>query len=93
MGAVEEEPGVQVVRELGAVEVPSLLHPRRRIVVLRRRDGLYTFAEQYEADSEDGAGTVAPAWCTLPAEGIHASADLAEAEGRRALAQRYRLPG
>ncbi|KMO41302.1 hypothetical protein VQ02_06035 [Methylobacterium variabile] len=70
---------MQVVKELEAVDVPSLLHPTRRIVILKRGDGLFTFAEQYAADAGDGAGTTAGAWCTLPTEGIQASADLAKA--------------
>lgn len=38
---------MKIVKELEIVEVEDAMHPRRRIVVLQRDDGLFTFAEEY----------------------------------------------
>jgi hypothetical protein len=75
---------VQVVKELEAVEVAAAIHPRRRIVVLRRDDGYYTFAEQYFFVSEYEGEIIAEGWQTQPPTGIYASAAIAESEGRAA---------
>jgi len=82
---------VQVVKELEEVEVVSApLHPRRRVVVLRRSDGSYSFAEQYFAVSEYEGEIIAEEWVTLPPTGIYASTAIAEAEARAAYAHWYR---
>jgi hypothetical protein len=38
---------VKIVKELETLEVPDAIHPRRRIVVMQRDDGHFTFAEEY----------------------------------------------
>jgi hypothetical protein len=82
---------VQVVKELEVVEVPTAVHPRRRVVVLRRDDGNYTFTEQYFFVSEYEGKIVAQGWATLGPHGIYASAAIAEFEGRAAFARRHQL--
>jgi hypothetical protein len=82
---------VQVVKELETVEVASAIHPRRRIVVLRRDDGHFTFAEQYFYVSEHEGEIIKEGWQTLPPRGVHATAVIAEAEARAAFAHWYRV--
>jgi hypothetical protein len=84
---------MQVVKELEIVEVASAIHPRRRIVVLRRDDGLYSFAEQYFFRSEYEGEVIAEGWYTQSSNGIYASAAIAELEGRAAFAHWHRLAG
>lgn len=75
---------MQVVKELEIVEVASALHPRRRFVVLQRDDGNYSFALQYFFVSQYEGEIIQQGWATLPPDGIYASADVAEFEGRTA---------
>jgi hypothetical protein len=82
---------VQVVKELEEVEVATAIHPRRRVVVLRRDDGNYTFAEQYFFVSEYEGTIVAQGWATVGTNGIYASAAIAEFEARAAFACWHRL--
>ena len=71
------------------------IHPgrreRRRIVVLRRGDGYYTFAEQYFFISEYEGEIITEGWQTLRPNGIYASAAIAESEAREAFARWHRL--
>jgi hypothetical protein len=83
---------VEVVKELEIVEVATAFHPRRRIVVLRRDDGHYTFAEQYYFISEYEGEIVTEGWRTLPANGVYPNAAVAESEGRAAFALWHRWP-
>ena len=83
---------MQKVKEFEIVEVASAIHPRRRLIVLRRDDGHYTFAEQYFFVSKYGGEIIAEGWRTLPPSGIYATAEIAEAEGRAAFRDWYRLP-
>lgn len=76
---------MQVVKELEEINVGTASFPRRRIVVLRRDDGNYTFAEQYHYTNEFEGDIIAEGWQTLPASGVHATAEIAEVEGRAAL--------
>jgi hypothetical protein len=87
------EAKVQVVRELAEVEIASARHPRRRVVVLLRDDGHFTFAEQYHYTTVYEGEIVAEGWATLPANGIYATAERAEAEGRAAMSSWHRQSG
>ncbi len=80
---------MEIIKDLGTVEVPTALHPRRRVVVLRRADGHYTYAEQYHFVSEDEGHVVAHGWATLPSTGVYATAAIAEQEARAAFPQWY----
>jgi hypothetical protein len=62
---------------------------QRRIGVLQRDDGHFSFAEEYFYTSECDGKVIAQGWAQLPADGIFASAEIAEAEGRSALFQRH----
>jgi hypothetical protein len=81
---------MRIVKELEIVEVASAIHPRRRVVILRREDLHYTFAEQYFFISEHEGEIVAEGWQTLSSNGIYASAAIAEFEARAAFAGWYR---
>lgn len=80
---------MEIVKTLGTIEDPTALHPRRRVVVLRRADGHYTYAEQYHFVSEHEGEVVAEGWATLPATGIYATAAIAEQEARAAFPRWY----
>ena len=79
---------MRTVATLEEVEIASAAHPRRRVVVLMRNDGLFAWAEQYHYVSEYEGEVVAEGWHTLTPEGIHASAEIAAAEGRAAMLER-----
>ncbi len=38
---------MQLEKELDIAEISAALNPKRRIVVLQREDGLYTYAQQF----------------------------------------------
>ncbi|TQN63015.1 hypothetical protein FLX27_05490 [Agrobacterium tumefaciens] len=80
---------MRVVQELEVVEVSYALHPTRRVVILQRKDGFYSYAEQYYYVSEDDGGVVGEGWCTLPAEGIYADLHVAVFEGRTAFVRQH----
>ena len=82
---------MEVVRELDEVEIASAPHPRRRMIVIRRDDGLYTFAEQYHYTNEWDGRLVAEGWATLRPKGVYATAETAEADARAAYS-RWRAP-
>jgi hypothetical protein len=82
---------VHIVKELDAVEVKSALHPRRRIVIIQRDDGWYTYAEQYYYVSEYDGEIMTEGWQTLRTEGLCATSQAAEMEGRAALARWHGL--
>lgn len=79
---------MQTVETLEEVEIPSALHPRRRVVVLLRDDGLFAWAEQYHYVSEHDGEVIVEGWHSLAPEGIYASAEIAAAEGRAAMLDR-----
>ena len=62
---------------------------RRRVVVLRRDDGHFSFAEQYFFRSVYEGELIAEGWQQSAPEGIFATADIAEAEGLAAFLKRY----
>ena len=82
---------MKIVKELETVEIPDAIHPRRRIVVLQRDDGLFTFAEEYYSVSEHDGEIFAEGWARLPPNGIHATAAIAEFEGRAIFALWHHL--
>lgn len=84
---------MQVVKELDEVKISSAVHPRRRIVVLLRDDGNFTFAEQYHYTNEWEGEIVVEGWVTLRPNGIYATAAIAEAEGRAAFTCWHRQSG
>lgn len=75
---------MRVVKELEAVEIAARRKGLRRIIIIERDDGLYTFAEQYHYVSEYGGEIISQGWHTVPYDGIYESAQVAETEGRAA---------
>lgn len=84
---------MQIVKELDAVQVESAYHSPRRIVVLQREDGWYSYAEQYYFVSEHDGKVIAEGWHTLQADGIYATSEIAEEQGRAAFPQWYGRAG
>jgi hypothetical protein len=82
---------VKIVKELDTVEVQDAIHPRRRIVVLQRDDGNFTFAEEYFYVSQYEGEIIAEGWQQLPPNGVYATAAIAESEGQAAFARWHRL--
>lgn len=80
---------MRIVKELEVAEIGAALHPRRRMVILRREDGLYAHAEQYHYVSQYEGEIISEGWATLPADGIYSSSQIAEIEGRAAFSQRH----
>jgi hypothetical protein len=73
------------------MEVAEAIHPRRRIVVLRRDDGHFSFSEEYFCVSEYEGEIIACSWERLPPSGLYQTAEIAEAEGLAAFALRHKL--
>lgn len=63
---------------------------QRRVVILQRNDGHFSFAEEYFYKSEHDGQVVAEGWQQLPPEGIFLNAEIAEEEARRFLQSRRR---
>jgi hypothetical protein len=82
---------MKVVRKLEPVEITNALHPHRRIVILERDDGRFSFAEEYYYVSEYEGEVMARGWARLPVNGVYETADIAEREGRAALLLRHNL--
>ena len=85
---------MKVVKELEAIEFLSAgaEKPQHwRIVILQRDDGLFTFAEEYFYTRDRAGKFTAPAWARLDPQGIFASAEMAEADGRLFLLQKHRM--
>lgn len=80
----------EIAAELEEINVPSALHPRRRIVVLKRTDGAYSFAEQYHYVSEYEGQVIATGWHSLPSHGLYSSLEVAAAEGQAWLEALYK---
>lgn len=73
---------MRIIKVLEEVRISSTLHPRRRIEVLQRDDGCFTFAEQYCYVIQHEGEVIEEGWATLPPTGIYAAAPIAEVEGR-----------
>jgi hypothetical protein len=82
---------MKIVKELETVEVADAIFPRRRIVLLQRDDGHFSFAEEYHYVSEYEGQIIAEGWRQLPPNGVYETAEIAEAEGRAAFARWYRM--
>ncbi|GES41483.1 hypothetical protein FBZ98_108190 [Rhizobium sp. ERR 922] len=80
---------MELEKELHIAEIGAALHPKRRMVVLRREDGFYTYAEQYHYVSHYEGKIIAEGWVTLPSDGMHTTSKIAEIEGRAAFSRRY----
>ena len=78
---------MKTIKELEAVEAMGAIHPRRRMVVMQRDDGHFTFAVEYYYISQYEGEIVSKGWRQLPPNGIYATAAIAEAEGRASLAR------
>ncbi|MCK1361351.1 hypothetical protein [Bradyrhizobium sp. 199] len=83
---------MKLVKALEAIEIASgsTGQPQqRRVTILQRDDGYFTFAEEYFYRSEHEGEVIAEGWQRLPPEGIFESAEMAEAEGRAAALKRH----
>lgn len=80
---------MQIAKELGIAEISTALHPKRRMVVLQRENGLYAYAEQYHYVSKYEGNIIAEGWATLPGDGMYPTSQMAEIEGRAAFSRRY----
>jgi hypothetical protein len=81
---------VKVSESIEIVSVATGKPQQRRVAILQRDDGHFTFAEEYSYKSVYEGEIIAEGWQQLPSEGIFASAEIAEAEGRSALRRRHK---
>jgi hypothetical protein len=87
---------MKLVRVSEAIEIVSAVTggpQQRRVAILQRDDGHFTFAEEYSYTSEYEGKVIAQGWRRLQSEGIFASAETAEAEGYLALRRYKRQQG
>lgn len=82
---------MRVVKELEAVEIAANSKGLRRIIVIERDDGFYTYAEQYHYVSEYDGEIISQGWHTVPHDGIYESSEVAETEGRAAFGRWHRV--
>jgi hypothetical protein len=80
---------MQIVRELGEVSIEATIHPRRRMVVLRRQDGRYSCAEQYYFTAEYEGAIAAQGWQSLSPEGIFETGAAAASAAKAIFLERY----
>jgi hypothetical protein len=73
---------MQFVKIIETFERSDRPHKRRRLVVLRRNDGFFSFAEEYHFRSEYEGKVVAEGWARLPPEGVFETIEIAAAEAR-----------
>ena len=76
---------MKLVKVLEAIETVSRTTGKmeqRRIAILQRDDGYFTFAEEYFYRSEYEGEVLAEGWQRLPPEGVFESAEIAETEGQ-----------
>jgi hypothetical protein len=81
---------VKVLDPIQAVSSVTGKPQQRRVVILQRNDGHFSFAEEYFYKSEHDGQVVAEGWQQLPPEGIFLNAEIAEEEARRFLQSRRR---
>jgi hypothetical protein len=84
---------MELVKLSEAVQIVSVSTgepQQRRIAILQRDDGHFTFAEEYSYKSKYEGEIIAEGWQRLPPEGIFESAELAEAVGKAALLERHK---
>lgn len=82
---------MKIVKELAPVEFTDEIYPRRRIVVLERDDGYFTFAEEYYYVSWHEGKIIAEGWGTASTNGIYSDANTAEADAIIEFARRWKL--
>ena len=86
---------MKVVKVLEAIELVSRATGKpqqRRVAILQRDDGHFSFAEEYFYTSEYDGEIIAQGWARLPPEGIFGTAEIAEAEGRSRFLQKHKRP-
>jgi hypothetical protein len=76
---------VKVLEPIQTVSAATGKPQQRRMVIVQRDDGHFSFAEEYSYRSEYEGEVVAEGWRRLPAEGIFLDAETAEVEARRLL--------
>ncbi len=84
---------MKVVKVLEPIEVISAVTGRRqqrRVAILQRDDGHFSFAEEYFYTSEHEGEILAQGWQQLPPEGIFGSMGTGESEGRSRFLQRHK---
>ena len=84
---------MKLVKVSEAIEIVSAATGKpqqRRVAILQRDDGHFSFAEEYSYTSEYEGRVIAQGWQRFPSEGIFESAEIAEAEGQSALFQRHK---
>jgi len=84
---------MNVVKVLEAIEIISAVTGKpqqRRVAILQRDDGHFSFAEEYFYTAAYEGEIIAQGWRQLPPEGIFESAEIAETEGRSVFLQRHR---
>ena len=64
------------------IKALPLSDPSRRVVILKREDGLYCIAEEYRFRSEYDGEIAAEGWARLSCEGLFGSVEEAENELR-----------
>ena len=85
---------MKLVKVLEAIETISRTtgqQQQRRVAILQRADGHFTFAEEYSYKSEYEGEVIAQGWRQLPSEGIFESEEIAEIEGRSIFLRRHEL--
>jgi hypothetical protein len=86
--------GMKVVKVLDAIDVVSAVtgkRQQRRVAILLRDDGHFSFAEEYFYTSIWEGEIIAQGWARHPPEGVFASAEIAEVEGRSRFLQRHKV--
>jgi|GEM_PF-2323121 len=68
---------MQVVKIIATFERGNAPHNPRRLVVLQRKDGYFSFAEEYYYRSEYEGEIVTEGWARLPSEGIFETIEIA----------------
>lgn len=84
---------MKVVKTLQSIQTISLEGKlkERRIAILQRDDGYFTFAEQYYYKSEYEGEIIAEGWAQLPNEGIFETIELAEEAGHLTFVTRHNV--
>jgi len=80
-----------LVKIIATFERSEAPFKQRRLVVLQRSNGYFTFAEEYYYQTEyEGKVVAKGGWAHLPLAGIFETVDAAEAEARLGLVQSLR---
>jgi len=84
---------MKVVKTLQSIQTISVegKSKERRIAILQREDGYFTFAEEYYYKSEYEGEIIAEGWARLPNEGIFEAIELAEEAGHLTFVVRHNV--